>query len=62
MMSSAWSMASQRGVDGACGGIDGDVPAADLGERAQHRSEIRALEVEADRVAGELPAARAVFS
>ena len=33
--------------------VDDDVEAADLGERAQHRAEVGALEVEADRMAGE---------
>ena len=50
---------AQRDVHGALHRrIDDDVQAADLGERAQHGAQIGALEVEADRVAGELAAAR----
>ena len=44
----------QRDVDDALDlGIDDQVEAGDLGEGAEHRAEVDALEVEADRVAGE---------
>ena len=43
---------AQRHVDGALNRrIDDDVQAADLGEGPQHRAQVGALEVEADRVA-----------
>ena len=43
-----------RNVDGAAHGrIDDDVQAADLGEDAQHRAEVCAFELQADRLAGE---------
>ena len=58
MTSSAWSHGNvgQLDVDRPLDvGIDDHVQAADVSERPQDGAQIDAFEVEADRVAGELP-------